>query len=67
MLEHGSGLDLLPDLRTRAGGALPTIIFTAQDADPALALRVDAVLTKSQASLKDLAIMVERLSLKRAA
>ncbi len=67
MLEHGSGLDLLPDLRTRAGEALPTIIFTAQDADPALSLRVDAVLTKSQASLKDLAIMVERLSLKRAA
>jgi len=66
-LEHGSGLDLLPDLRTSEGEPLPTIIFTAQDADPALALRVNAVLTKSQASLKDLATMVERLSSRRAA
>jgi PAS domain S-box-containing protein len=54
-LADGSGLDLLDETR------LPTIVFSAQDADPALRSRVDAVLTKSRANLDQLVAEAERL------
>jgi PAS domain S-box-containing protein len=49
-----SGLDLLPDLRTRAGRSIPVIIFSAQGPNPAPDLRVDASVDKSQAALDSL-------------
>jgi PAS domain S-box-containing protein len=50
-LADGDGLDLLGDLRKPDGTAIPAIIFSGHDAGPDVAERVDAVLTKSRASL----------------
>jgi PAS domain S-box-containing protein len=58
-LSDGSGLDILPELRRRAGRAVPVVIFSAQDAGPELSAQVDAVLTKSRASLERLIETVE--------
>jgi DNA-binding response OmpR family regulator/two-component sensor histidine kinase len=55
MLAEGSGLQLLPKLKTRTGRSIPVIIFSAQDADPDLAAKVEAVLMKSRISLRELA------------
>ncbi|HEY6916173.1 MAG TPA: response regulator [Allosphingosinicella sp.] len=60
-LADGSGLELLPDLKRADGNAIPVVIFSAQDADPKLARAVDAVLTKSRASLGRLVDTVEVL------
>ncbi|WP_106640040.1 CHASE3 domain-containing protein [Allosphingosinicella vermicomposti] len=60
-LADGSGLELLPDLRRDDGKPIPIVIFSAQDADPRLAREVDAVLTKSRASLGRLVDTVEVL------
>ncbi|QPQ56151.1 response regulator [Allosphingosinicella flava] len=60
-LADGSGLELLPDLRRADGEPIPVVIFSAQDADPRLARAVDAVLTKSRASLGRLVDTVESL------
>lgn len=50
-LPDGSGTDLIPELR-KAGTDI--IVFTAQDADPAVEELVDVVLVKSRASLQTL-------------
>jgi PAS domain S-box-containing protein len=60
-LADGSGLELLPDLNKAGGEPIPVVIFSAQDADPTLARKVDAVLTKSRASLERLVDTVELL------
>ncbi|MFN3388740.1 MAG: CHASE3 domain-containing protein [Allosphingosinicella sp.] len=60
-LPDGSGFDLLPALRRPGGRAIPVVLFTAQDAGPELAERVEAVLTKSKASLGRLVETVEGL------
>jgi PAS domain S-box-containing protein len=57
----GSGLQLLPEMRREDGRPIPVVIFSAQDDDPALARRVEAMLTKSRASLNDLVGTVEAL------
>jgi PAS domain S-box-containing protein len=53
-LAEGSGLDLLPQ-------EAKTIIFTAQDSDPTLIARADAVLVKSRANLDQLVATAEGL------
>jgi PAS domain S-box-containing protein len=67
-----SGLDLLPDLRTSKGSAIPVIVFSAHGADMKADMKADmehdpqvqANLGKSQASLDRLvAIVQDRLML----
>ncbi|HEY4403631.1 MAG TPA: PAS domain S-box protein [Xanthobacteraceae bacterium] len=53
-----SGLELLPQLRGRAGHALPVIIFSAQGANTATDPRVQASLSKSPAGLDRLVATV---------
>jgi CheY-like chemotaxis protein len=60
-LPDGSGLDLLPSLRETLRGPVPVVVFSAQDAGPELSGAVDAVLTKSRASLERLIEAVETL------
>jgi PAS domain S-box-containing protein len=50
-LADGDGLDLLADLRKADGKAIPAIVFSGHDAGPEVAKKVDAVFTKSRASL----------------
>jgi CheY-like chemotaxis protein len=54
-LPDGSGLDLLAET------AAPALVFTAQDSDPEVRERADAVLTKSRANLDQLVAAAERL------
>lgn len=61
-MADGSGFDLLPLLR-HGERKTPTIVFTARDTNPALAASVDAVLTKSRASLDELAETVLSLAI----
>ncbi len=57
-----SGLELLPDLRNEDGGPIPVIVLTARDTGLLRDGQVEAVLTKSQASLKSLVqIVCDRL------
>jgi len=61
-LGDGSGLDLLGDLR-KGRAPIPVIVFSAQSLDDAqLTDSVDAVLTKSRASLKELSDQVRSLA-----
>ena len=60
-LPDGSGLDLLPTLRQCSPEPVPVVVFSAQDAGPELSGAVDAVLTKSRASLQRLIDTVEDL------
>jgi DNA-binding response OmpR family regulator len=60
-LPDGSGLDLLPSLRQCSPVPVPVVVFSAQDAGPELSGAVDAVLTKSRASLQRLIDTVEEL------
>lgn len=60
-LPGGSGLELLPVMHRDDGKPIPVVIFSAQDEDPELAKRVEALLTKSRASLDDLVETVETL------
>jgi PAS domain S-box-containing protein len=53
-----SGLDLLPELRSREGHALPVIIFSAQGANLATDPQVQASLSKSRAALERLVATV---------
>jgi CheY-like chemotaxis protein/anti-sigma regulatory factor (Ser/Thr protein kinase) len=59
-LGQGSGLELLPQIAALPCRA-PVVLFTAQDTDQELDRSVDAVLTKSRASLAMLVETVERL------
>ena len=52
-LADGSGLDLLPILRT-GPNPTPTIVFSVHDATPALADQVDGIVTKSRSSFDQL-------------
>lgn len=49
-MADGSGLDLLPLLHERLPD-VPVVVFTAQDPEPGLDARVDALFVKSRASL----------------
>jgi PAS domain S-box-containing protein len=60
-LPDGSGSELLPRLKNRAGDTIPTIVFSARDTDPDVARQVQVVLTKSQNSLDYLVRIVARL------
>jgi PAS domain S-box-containing protein len=60
-LPDGCGLDLLPALREALPEPVPVVVFSAQDAGPELSGAVDAVLTKSRASLERLIDTVETL------
>jgi DNA-binding response OmpR family regulator len=61
-LGDGSGLDLLPDLRKGRAG-IPVIVFSAQSLDnEQLTESVDAVLTKSRATLNELSEKVRLLA-----
>ena len=53
-LEHGSGLDLLPDLVDAEGAAIPTIVYSAYEAGPDAIQGIDTVLVKAQDTLPDL-------------
>jgi PAS domain S-box-containing protein len=53
-LADGSSMDLLPELQNRNGRSIPVVVFSGQDANPAVAARVDALLTKSRTSIDDL-------------
>ncbi|WP_426010661.1 ATP-binding protein [Caulobacter sp. DWR2-3-1b2] len=62
-LGDGSGLDLLPDLRKQGRPPVPVIVFTAQSLDDGqLTDSVDAVLTKSRSTLKELSERVQLLA-----
>ncbi|MFJ6024630.1 CHASE3 domain-containing protein [Brevundimonas sp. NPDC092305] len=63
-LPDGSGLDLLKDLTDASGRAIPVVVYSAQDMDGALKTGVDAVLTKSRASLTTLTRTVRRLTIR---
>lgn len=63
-LADGTGTELLPYLRHTDGSLVPVIIFSAQDAGPALVGEVDAVLTKSRTSLGRLVQTVDELILR---
>ncbi len=58
-LADGSGTALLPDLNTVEGGPIPVVIFSAQDADPEVAGRVEAYLTKARTPISALVALVE--------
>jgi PAS domain S-box-containing protein len=60
-LPDGSGLELLPALRETLPEPVPVVVFSAQDAGSELSGAVDAVLTKSRASLDRLIETVEKL------
>ncbi|WP_264592402.1 ATP-binding protein [Sphingobium sp. B10D7B] len=64
-LEHGTGLDLLPDLFTVEGVAIPAIIYSAQDLRFDDLSPVDAVLLKSRASMPDLKATIRRVIAER--
>jgi PAS domain S-box-containing protein len=60
-LPDGSGSDLIPKLRRPSGDSIPIVVFSARDADPNLAQKVEFVLTKTHNSLDDLVRVVARL------
>jgi PAS domain S-box-containing protein len=60
-LPDGSGGDLLPKLRRPSGETIPIVVFSARDADPDLARKVEFVLTKTHDSLEHLVRVVARL------
>jgi DNA-binding NtrC family response regulator len=53
-LADGFGLDLLAELFGPDGKPIPVVVFSAQDANPLIAARVAAVLTKSRTSIDKL-------------
>jgi len=61
-LADGLGADLLPDLQNADGAAIPAVVFSGQDAEPEIAEKVDAVLSKSQASLDRLVTILRRMT-----
>lgn len=61
-LSDGSGLELLADLASAYERPIPVIVFSAQDADPEVAARVQAYLTKSHTPIDRLVHTVIRLA-----
>jgi PAS domain S-box-containing protein len=53
-LAAGSGFELLHELRNGEGDAIPLVVFSPQDANPAFAVQVRAALTKSRISIDHL-------------
>ena len=53
-LAAGSGFELLHELRNGEGDAIPLVVFSPQDANPAFAVQVRAALTKSRTSIDHL-------------
>ena len=63
-LAQGSGLELLPDLRSRHGTPIPVIVFSVQDAE-ADNDQVEATLNKARTPFRSLVAAVEdRLALR---
>jgi DNA-binding response OmpR family regulator len=60
-LADGFGLDLLSELYDRDGYAIPVVVFSAQDANPVVAARVEAMLTKSRTSIERLVGILRRI------
>ncbi len=60
-LEDESGLDLVPDLVTAEGIAIPTIVYSARDVALDDGLPIDAVLVKSRTSIPDLKATIRRI------
>ena len=60
-LADGSGPDLLAELSDKMGRTIPVIVYSAQEMEPDVVQRVDAVLTKSRTSLAGLAPTIRRL------
>ena len=60
-MADGSGLDLLPMLRSPPR-ATPTLLFTVHDPSPELTAAADAILTKSRSSLQQLVEHTMRLT-----
>lgn len=58
-LGDGSGLDLLPDLKSPK---VPVVVFSAQDPQPGVSPRVEAYLTKSRATISTLVDVVESVA-----
>lgn len=58
-LGDGSGLELLPDLKSPK---VPVVVFSAQDPQPGVSPRVEAYLTKSRATISTLVDVVESLA-----
>ncbi len=62
-LAAGSGFDLLHELRDSKGDAIPLIVFSPDDANPAFAAQLRSALIKSRTSIDNLiAILQKRLS-----
>ena len=53
-LAAGSGFELLHELRNTEGDAIPLVVFSPQDANPAFAVQIRAMLTKSRTSIDNL-------------
>ena len=53
-LAAGSGFELLHELRNSEGDAIPLVVFSPQDANPAFAVQIRAALTKSRTSIDNL-------------
>jgi PAS domain S-box-containing protein len=53
-MTDGGGLDLISDLRDRDGVAIPVIMFSGRDANPASAAQMHAALTSRATSVQDL-------------
>ncbi len=60
-LADGFGLDLLSELHDRDGKPIPVVVFSAQDANPEVAVRVEAMLTKSRTSIDKLVGILRRI------
>jgi PAS domain S-box-containing protein len=63
-LGEDSGMDLLRDLHRDDGSPIPVIVFSAHDSNADIAARVNVMLTKSRASLDNLAAAVARVARK---
>jgi hypothetical protein len=56
----------LSELYDSEGKALPVVVFSAQDANPLVAARVDAMLTKSLTSIDKLVAILRRIVAEKA-
>ncbi|SNS69556.1 MULTISPECIES: response regulator [unclassified Azospirillum] len=60
-MPDGSGLDVIPLLRDRAGGPVPVVVFTGADIDLVALRQVAATLVKSRARSDDLVETIQGL------